>query len=693
MLSDSKSSTLVPPRLLAGVTMLYWGAMTGEPVIALLVAVLLEGKNWVKWSWDFDDSAYVKAFQISLGLLGFVLLMVWLNEVNHNSLFQVMKWFPVCLLPIELAQRYGKRRELKLNTFFYFSRLRMKQDIKEGRDVDPNTFNTGYPYLFIVLVVASCTGQVNVFVQGAMLIIISAVIVAVSVKRGLGWKRLIWAIPVMLFISVWIQIETATLYKTYKAKFSSHSQPGEGDSSPHLSYLGQLGNLKENNKIHWRMWGENVPQYVRLNSYNKCFESGWSYDYKADKNQDFEDMDEAFDSRGGVEVGGDGAGLFVFNTDHEAMVSDVSVSREVIKLRGAGQSDTEQSIVPSAEGLFAIANMAGDNVIPAVNPVGVLKLVNRSAVIDYELWNTDFNLLDSKPDLEVDLKLGKSVVDPVTRLSNEIGLDGIESIRDKVNAIRDFFILEFTYALHFDVPKTNLRGSNLERFMHEDRRGHCEYFATTAALLFREQGIPARYCIGYVVREKDGDAWIMRGAHAHAWCSVWIDNKWEIVDLTPPDWLSMENQNKPVDWSQEFKDWVQNVQQDFTVWRADEKNKSLMSLLMWLLGVILLGWFGYKLYKSRAKEDLKASGMSTAMRYKLSKEFKSIEGDLSLMIGERAEAQTYYKWVNGAKNKLDSELLEKLLALVLLHEESRFGGKDTSSEMLKLCDDVKSLVS
>jgi len=670
--------------------LLYWGAMTGEAFIALIIAVLLEGKNWVKWSWDFDAAAYVKAFQASLGLLGLVLLFVWLDEINQNSLFQVMKWFPLCFLPVELAQRYGKSDKMNLNTFFYFSRQRMRQDLKEGRSVSPKTINTGYPYLFGVLVVASCSSRMDIYVHIAMLALMTIVILSVSIKRGLGWKRLIWALPMMLLVAVWMQSETAAIYKSYAARGSAYKAPGQGESSPHRSTLGQLGNMKQSPEIQWRMWGDDVPEYLRLNSYNKHHGLMWSY-YYISPEDDIKTMEDAFDSGAGTELGGKDTGVYVFNAEHEAMLEGGDSSRKVITLRGKGQSDTVESIVPSVAGLFAISEMAGDDVIPSVHPLGVLKLTNRKSIIDYQLWSTDKNLLDSSPDGDLDLAI-ESSKEAVALLSDEMQLSSIKSPHDKVNAIRDFFMQEFTYALHFEGPKTDYLGSDLERFMLKDRRGHCEYFATTTALLLRQQGIPARYCIGYVVREKNADTWIMRGSHAHAWCSAWIDGKWEIVDLTPPDWLSLEGEKNTANWAQDFKDWFHNIKQDFSIWRSSEENKFLMNLVMWLLGGILLLWFAYRLFKVRTKRSESKELSVSVSTYKMPKDFELIENQLSSVIGSRSVAQTYLSWVSSADSKVDEKLFARLVDLVTLHEQSRFGGVDKSQEITRMSQEIKSLL-
>lgn len=228
--------------------------------------------------------------------------------------------------------------------------------------------------------------------------------------------------------------------------------------------------------------------------------------------------------------------------------------------------------------------------------------------------------------------------------------------------------------------------------MLHDRRGHCEYFATTTALLLRHQGIPTRYCVGYVVREKNDDTWIMRGSHAHAWCSAWIDGKWEIVDLTPPDWLAMQTAAESGNWFQGLKDWFQNMKQDFAIWRSSEENQSLVMKIMWGLGITLLLWIGYRLYKARTKAPENAGLSGLVLTYEMTKEFAWIEHKLTDVIGERSVAQTYHSWLNGAASKLDQNLFTRLLDLVALHEQSRFGGLDKSEEIGKMSRKIKSLL-
>ncbi len=78
-------------------------------------------------------------------------------------------------------------------------------------------------------------------------------------------------------------------------------------------------------------------------------------------------------------------------------------------------------------------------------------------------------------------------------------------------------------------------GDPVEHFLFESRRGFCEHYASSFALLMRLAGIPSRVVIGYQGGEYNpmGDHWIVRQSDAHAWNEVWLPDKgWIRVDPT-----------------------------------------------------------------------------------------------------------------------------------------------------------------
>jgi protein-glutamine gamma-glutamyltransferase len=113
--------------------------------------------------------------------------------------------------------------------------------------------------------------------------------------------------------------------------------------------------------------------------------------------------------------------------------------------------------------------------------------------------------------------------------------------RETVAAVQRFFAERFSYSLEL----SNAKGTDMRTvadFLLRDQKGHCEYFATGTVLLLRRAGIPARYVVGYSAQEYSGleSAFIVRNRHAHAWASAYVDGRWIAVDTTPSRWADDE---------------------------------------------------------------------------------------------------------------------------------------------------------
>lgn len=80
-----------------------------------------------------------------------------------------------------------------------------------------------------------------------------------------------------------------------------------------------------------------------------------------------------------------------------------------------------------------------------------------------------------------------------------------------------------------------------EYFLFEKKQGYCVHFATTAVLMYRMYGIPARYAAGYIAPAagfsagEDGN-WnsVLQDQLAHAWPEIYVDGMgWIPVEATP----------------------------------------------------------------------------------------------------------------------------------------------------------------
>jgi transglutaminase-like putative cysteine protease len=133
--------------------------------------------------------------------------------------------------------------------------------------------------------------------------------------------------------------------------------------------------------------------------------------------------------------------------------------------------------------------------------------------------------------------------DRLAELAGDVfGSAGATTDVDRALALQDWFTDgRFTYDL--DVPA--LRGDDaLERFVLEDRRGYCEYFATAMAVMLRASDIPARVVVGFLpgtvseAADPDGGdgltEYTVSTSDAHAWVEVLFPGYgWITFEPTP----------------------------------------------------------------------------------------------------------------------------------------------------------------
>lgn len=102
--------------------------------------------------------------------------------------------------------------------------------------------------------------------------------------------------------------------------------------------------------------------------------------------------------------------------------------------------------------------------------------------------------------------------------------------------------LRSNYTYTTDLPEVG--DSPVESFLFDAKRGHCEYFATSATLLLRQRGVPARIVNGFL-----GGAWnsvggylAVRQGDAHTWVE-YVDSsgQWRMLDPTPSSAIAPPN--------------------------------------------------------------------------------------------------------------------------------------------------------
>lgn len=126
-------------------------------------------------------------------------------------------------------------------------------------------------------------------------------------------------------------------------------------------------------------------------------------------------------------------------------------------------------------------------------------------------------------------------VDPrVVQLTEDLTAP-YDTVYEKAKVLENHLRTQYGYTLDLpDVPEEDPIAS----FLFERRQGHCEYFASSMAIMLRTQGIPARIVNGFLTGEYNevSDNFIIRASDAHSWVEVFFPGiGWVEFDPTPAD--------------------------------------------------------------------------------------------------------------------------------------------------------------
>ena len=127
-------------------------------------------------------------------------------------------------------------------------------------------------------------------------------------------------------------------------------------------------------------------------------------------------------------------------------------------------------------------------------------------------------------------KISKRVTDLVKEITRNV-----QTPYEKAIALRDYLRNNYNYKLNAEKPPANRELTDF--FLFELKEGHCEYFATTLAVMARLAGLPARIATGFSPGNYNTltNAFDVYEYHAHAWTQIFFDDKgWLTFDATPP---------------------------------------------------------------------------------------------------------------------------------------------------------------
>ncbi len=104
---------------------------------------------------------------------------------------------------------------------------------------------------------------------------------------------------------------------------------------------------------------------------------------------------------------------------------------------------------------------------------------------------------------------------------------------DRALAVEQYLQTHFTYTLQ--LPRAVPRDP-LANFLFERKQGHCEYFASSMAVMLRSLGIPSRIVAGFRSGEFNDltGQYVVRASNAHSWVEAYFPGSgWISFDPTP----------------------------------------------------------------------------------------------------------------------------------------------------------------
>lgn len=561
-----------PPPLLVGLSLLFWGWATDLLLPALALAIAVESPRHVRARWEFDAKDFERV--ADLCSVAFLMLMAWQwfgSRSGPAGLLAVLAWLPFIFFGLLLMQRYDVRGETPLSALFWSMRRR-------AGNVPSRSLPIDYACFCLCLVSAACANQrTGWFFAGLAVLAGYALYPARAEGRRLGAWGL--ALGIALALAYGLQVGILRAQEQVESLVMDYLRDrvfGRTDPFRTHTSIGDVGRLKLSDRILFRVGGlTRAPIKLRDSAFNVHAHDSW----------------------------------YATGANFRALAPE-GVSSWVI---GPGEGPPVQlstwltrgrAVLPLPLGAYRLDGLNVGRV--EANTLGAVRVSEGPDLVLFSARVDDSRERDGPPE-SADLAVPKRIEPALMQVLAESGAAGTTP-EAAARKLVGFFQNRFAYTTKLETAEGGRR--TLEHFLLDDRRGHCEYFASAATLLLRAAGVPARYATGYVVEEWSPleRQFVVRARHAHAWTLAWIDGRWREVDATPTGWFEQEQEAEPA-WRAvaDFFSWIGFR---FERWRAtgDESDEGLSPL--WLLAIVpLAGWVAWRV--TRRKRVAVVTGPST----------------------------------------------------------------------------------
>lgn len=647
-----------PPPFLISFTLVPWCLQTGNWLIGIGIAVLLEMSFWLTFRLEIAERDFQRIWYFCLLLTVGVFIyfysastgtapsqVFFISQKGSSALTQFMTWLPLIFFPLAFAQAYNAGGNVTLSAFLSkFEKKKLKISAKSSRSL-----NLLYPYLVLCLLSASTINLKIAWFYPAACLLLGWALWNIRPKRysAVLWGSLLAVVFATGYLGSVGWYSMAKYIDDQFASFMFSFFQRTSDPLKSRTAIGEISSLKMSGKIIMRVQYEKGHTRAILlpqNGYNIYNSSIWFASKAAFK-----------------------------------QVSPISRGDDLIwPLQKSGNAD----IILNITG--ALANGAGFIVAPSntlavenlpvekmsINPLGSIRVEGGKNFIEYKIRLGGDTSIWSPPG-EKDLSIPQRLDSILAKFVEELELNSIS--RDSIpKKIDDYFETNFAYTLNLKRIDKTL--PPLADFLVNTRAGHCEYFATATVLLLRKAGLPARYIYGYSANEYDWrkKGLVVRTRNTHSWAVAYINGRWTNVDTTPSNWIDKENEDaSALEGVGDLWSWGVLI---FSKWRYGEESGNILVYILAILVPLLIFMLVRVVKQTRVAKKEIAPGDNGRSRPQLNKisEFYRIDQFLQQKGLKRRPWETYGQWAARIEQEPASGLNDSLEGLLEIYYRERF---------------------
>ncbi len=635
------------PIFLRTAAMIFWGFASGNALIGallaamlLLISVLATGERLRLTLTDEDVQRIV-----DISMLTFVLAVAALlaSKGLPAGLLLGVGWLPVILLPLLLLQAIA-HAPIKIRYVAWSMRHSTRPEADQPIDISALWF------AITLLAAGVLAGPVRWFFWILAALLLSWFFVvrnssAASSTSFVGAGLL--AIALAFFLGLGIQSTQLALQQWFVDALS------DTDNSPYQNQtsIGELGRVKLSDSIVWRVTQPvpaKVPLLMRSGVFNVFDGRNWTA------------RQDAFKPFAATPNTSPGAG-------------------EIGPLILRGETRKGMALLPLPTGISRVNLHVGQL---ERNGYGILRISEAPGLLSLAI-TTSSNAAQASP-LASDLVVDEKYRALLRRLPELAALKDQPALV-RISGLKNWLVANFRYTLYLGDAASGAR--DIERFLLQDRAGHCEYFATASVLLLRSLGIPARYVTGYSVQEFSNleKVFVVRQRHAHAWVEAYVDGRWTELDTTPAIWLETEAEQNTSPWRPVLDlfdfawRWLREWRENFVV------SDHIGGLA--LIGALLFAVLAWPTFR-RSKMTLAAggAGLSKGVRDDMDNDadanaFQQIEAKMAKLGLARTTAEPPRTWLRRlaieARSLITAEQLAVAGAVVDALYRRRYGGANS----------------